>query len=88
MYYTDTIYRSNQKDIPKLKRICLGEGQLTYLTNSTLNNLCYCGKDYLADLPLQKNEPYCDPISSLRNCSCHRKTTDDIHKGTYNTIDA
>lgn len=88
MYYTDTIYRSNQKDIPKLKRICLEEGQLTYITNSTLNNLCYCGKDYLADLPLPKNEPYCDPISSFRNCSCHRKTTDDIHKGTYNTIDA
>ncbi|XP_071160001.1 uncharacterized protein [Mytilus edulis] len=78
MYYTDVIYRSNEIDIPKLKRICIGEGQLTYITSSTLDNLCYCGKDYLADLPLQKNETYCDP--TLRNCSCHRKTTNNISK--------
>lgn len=78
MYYTDTIYRSNQIDIPKLKRNCTEEGQLTYITKSTLNNLCYCGEDYLEDFPLPKKDRYCDPTSN--NCSCHRKTTDDINK--------
>lgn len=73
IYYTDKIYRSNNMEVPKLKQNCTEEGQLTLLTNSTLNNLCYCVEDY----SFQRNDTYCDP--TIRNCTCHRNTTHVIN---------
>ncbi|XP_063425939.1 uncharacterized protein LOC134709722 [Mytilus trossulus] len=73
IYYTDEIYRSNQKAVPKLKQNCTEEGQQTLFTNSTVNNQCYCVEDY----SFQSNDTYCDP--TFRNCTCHRNTTGGIH---------
>ncbi|CAC5382877.1 unnamed protein product [Mytilus coruscus] len=74
MYYTDTTYRSNQIDMPKHKRNCTEKGQLTYVTNSKENNLCFCEVNF----SLQSIETYCDP--SFENCTCQRNTSHDKNR--------
>lgn len=78
MYYTDMIYRSNDRDMPKHKRNCTEKGRLTYVTNSSENNLCLCEVDF----SFQSKERYCDP--SIENCTCRRNTPDSKNKGTLN----
>lgn len=74
MYYTDVIYRSNDRGMPKHKRNCTEKGRLTYVTNSSENNLCLCEVNF----SFQSKERYCDP--SIENCTCRWNTPDSKNK--------